>query len=150
MLPQRGVEQSPCAEARHRALDHHRGQLGTAALVLVVGHPDGGRPLIAVEALPKRPHERAVSRRRLCGYPRAVLSSRGSFLIRLSSQRTLQPGDVAVKQIHEGELWYWTDKAEKASQPPYESVPVHEKLRRPLAGDQRLVPAASGLRLVLR
>ena len=25
---------------------------------------------------------------------------------------------VAVKQFHEGEFWYWTDKAEKASQPP--------------------------------
>jgi hypothetical protein len=48
-----------------------------------------------------------------------LLQQKCSFLIRLSSQAQLYSLEmVAVKQFHEGEFWYWTDKAEKASQPP--------------------------------
>jgi Transposase DDE domain len=50
---------------------------------------------------------------------RTLLGSECSFLIRLSSQAQLSSdAGVEVATFREGRFWYWTDKAEKADQPP--------------------------------
>jgi DDE family transposase len=48
-----------------------------------------------------------------------LLQQQCSFLIRLSSQAQLYSLEmVEVEGFREGEFWYWTDQAEKASKPP--------------------------------
>ena len=50
---------------------------------------------------------------------RTLLGQGCSFLIRLSSQAQLySDAGVEVATFHEGQFWYWTDKAEKADKPP--------------------------------
>jgi hypothetical protein len=49
-----------------------------------------------------------------------LLKQECSFLIRLSSQAQLDSLElVAVAGFTEGEFWYWTDDAERTSQPPW-------------------------------
>ena len=49
-----------------------------------------------------------------------LLKQQWSFLIRLSSQAQLDSLElVEVERFTEGEFWYWTDDAERQSQPPW-------------------------------
>ena len=49
-----------------------------------------------------------------------LLKQQCSFLIRLSSQAQLYSLEmVEVERFTEGEFWYWTDDAERKSQPPW-------------------------------
>ena len=74
------------------------------------------------DASPSGPHERALGlRRRLCGLRLVRTLLEAAVLVSdpaLVAGATYSLEMVEVKRFHEGEFWYWTDKAEKARASP--------------------------------